>query len=298
MTTTFHGTWPALITPTNVDGGVNFTVLRELVQHLLARQVDGFYVCGATGEGIFMTVEERKQVIETVHEVVAGRVPLIVHVGCMATRDAMALASHAAQVGVNGVSSLLPLLPNTAESARLHYTSIASAAQGLSFFPYLYGGQVDAVTLMRDLAQRIPNLGGAKYTGSNLFELRQLLDLAGERWAIFSGMDEQCAFAAMFGAPGHIGSTLNLMPGVYRQIRQRLAEGNLAAARDLQLRANQVTAVLFSFGFFGALREAMRMLGFECGQPRLPNLPLPEARCEEFHQALAAAGFAELTALR
>jgi N-acetylneuraminate lyase len=272
-------------------------VLRELVQHLLSKQVDGFYVCGATGEGMFMSVEERRQVTETVKQCVGGRVPLIVHVGCVATRDAMTLANHAAEVGVDGVSSLLPLLPNSAESARLHYTSIALAAHGLPFFPYLYGGQVDALTLMRDLSQRISTIGGAKYTGSNLFELRQLLDLAENRWTIFSGMDEQCAFAAMFGAPGHIGSTLNLMPGVYRQIRQSIARGDLSAARDLQLRANRITGVLISYGFFGALREAIRMLGFECGQPRLPNLPLAVERREEFQQALSNAGFAELTAM-
>ena len=295
MTTTFHGTWPALITPVSADGSVNFTVLRELVQHLLSKQVDGFYVCGATGEGMFMSVEERKQVLEAVKQCVGGRVPMIVHVGSVATRDAMALANHAADVGVGGVSSLLPLLPNGAENARVHYTSIAAAAREVPFFPYLYGGQVDAVTLIRDLSERIPNIGGAKYTGSNMFELRQLLELAEGRWTIFSGMDEQCAFAAMFGAPGHIGSTLNLMPGVYRQLRQCIARGDLAAARDLQLRANRVTAVLFSFGFFGALREAMRMLGFDCGEPRLPNLPLPEGRRQEFQQALLAAGFTELT---
>jgi N-acetylneuraminate lyase len=156
---------------------------------------------------------------------------------------------------------------------------------------------VDAVTLMRDLAQRIPNIGGAKYTGSNLFELRQLLELAEQRWTIFSGMDEQCAFAAMFGAPGHIGSTLNLMPGVYRQLRQAIGQGDLVTARDLQLRANRITAALFSFGFFGALREAMRMLGFDCGDPRSPNLPVPEACREELRQALYAAGFNEMTAL-
>ena len=93
---TFHGTWPALITPTNADGGVNFPALSELVERLLARQVDGFYVCGATGEGLFMSVDERRQVIEAVKQHVRGRAPLIVHVGCVSTRDAMLLARHAA----------------------------------------------------------------------------------------------------------------------------------------------------------------------------------------------------------
>ena len=297
MTHLFHGTWPALITPVSAGGDVNFQVLPELVEYLIARRVDGLYVCGATGEGMFMSVVERAQVLETVMQQVQGRVPVIVHVGAVATRDAVALAKHAVEAQVSGVSSLLPLLPAGMETALLHYQSIAAAAQGLGFFPYLYGGQVDAVTLMRNLSQCIPNLGGAKYTGPNLYELRQLLEMGDGRWTIFSGMDEQCAFAAMFGAPAHIGSTLNFMPGVYRQIRLHVEQCELDRARDLQLRANRVISIMLSFGFAGALREVMRMLGFDCGEPRAPIPALPPDRREALRAALSAAGFAELAAM-
>lgn len=101
----------------------------------------------------------------------------------------------------------------------------------------------------------------------------------------------------MSGAPAHIGSTLNLMPGAYRQIRQLAAAGEIAAAMQMQERANRVTATLIAFGFAGALREAMRLLGFEVGEPRQPNLPLPTEKAAALHSALEEAGWSEVVTL-
>ena len=297
MTIGFQGAWPALITPSAPDGGVNTWALRDLTEYLIGKEVDGFYLCGATGEGIWLSLEERRQVVEEVLDQVKGRVPTIVHVGCVATRDAVALAKHARQVGAAGISSILPPLARGPESIYLHYQAIAAAVPELPFLPYLYGGTVDALTLMSALVERIPNLAGSKYTGPNMYELGHLVELAQDRWTIFSGMDEQCIFAAMFGAQGNIGSTLNLMPGVYREIRKSYRDGDLARAQDLQIRANRVTRVLISFGFAGALREAMSLLGFDCGQPRLPNPPLPPEKRQALREELMGADFAALTAI-
>jgi N-acetylneuraminate lyase len=207
------------------------------------------------------------------------------------------LAKHAQQAGVAGISSILPPLARTTESIYLHYQGIAAAAPELPFFPYLFGGTVDALTLMRALVDRIPSLAGTKYTGPNMYELSHLVVLGQDRWTVFSGMDEQCILAAMFGAQGNIGSTLNLMPGAYREIRKSYRDGDLARAQDLQLRANKITRVLISYGFHGALREALGLLGFDCGEPRLPNPPLPSDKRQPLHDELMDAGFAALTAM-
>ena len=79
----------------------------------------------------------------------------------------------------------------------------------------MFGGTVDAIPLMQKL-MGIPSLVETKYSGSNMFEFRQLVKLRQENWTIFSEMDEQCLFAVMAGSHGNVGSTLNFMPGVYR----------------------------------------------------------------------------------
>jgi N-acetylneuraminate lyase len=98
----------------------------------------------------------------------------------------------------------------------------------------------------------------------------------------------------MFGSSGNIGSTLNFMPGVYREIHACCRNGDLERGRELQLQANKVTKVAISYGFPGALKEIMKILGFDCGKPRLPNLPLPAEKRDALRNELQAAGFSEL----
>lgn len=290
---TFSGTWPALVTPFTTDDQVNVSVLRDLVEYLLGKGADGFYTCGATGQGLFMSVKERKRVLETVLDQAQGRVPVIVHVGCVALRDAENLARHAHQAGAAGVSSIIPPLYHDTGSLYAYFEALAAAVPDLPLLPYLYGGPTDTVALMRELMQ-IPSVAGTKYTGPDMYEFKRIAELRSSDWTIFSGMDEQCLFAAMSGASGHIGSTLNIMLGVYRKIRQCYETGDLDQGLALQSRANRVTAALCSVGFPGALREAIRMLGFDCGQPRLPSLPLSEEQREPLHARLEAANFSTL----
>jgi len=300
--TSYRGAWPALLTPSTPDGGVDVHMLEQLTAYLLDKGADGLYVCGSTGEGVSLSVPERCRVAETVAARVAGHVPLIIHVGAVATRDAVALARHARALGVAGVASILPPFGRGIAATYAHYAAIAAAVPDVPFYPYLFGGQVDALTLLQELIARIPNLGGAKYTGSDMFELQALVDLAGARcsetgWTIFSGMDEQCLFAALFGSPANIGSTLNLMPGAYKALRASYEAGDVLRARDLQVRANRVTRVLHRFGFFGAMFEGLRYLGLDCGEPRLPNLPMPVESHATFRAALDAVDFLELAAM-
>lgn len=302
MNNTFHGAWPALITPATSDGGVNLAVLRDVVAYLIEKKVDGLYLCGSTGEGMLLSADDRRSVVEAVMAQVGDSLPVIVHVGSVSTREAVALAGHAQEMRTHGVSSVLPIYLGGLEATYRHYEAIAAAAPDLPFLPYLFGGQINATSLMRELLRRIPNVGGAKYTGPNMYEIAEIIELGDDRsqdkgWTIFSGMDEQCVFAAMMCAPGNIGSTLNVMPGVYRQMRAWYEFGDLAQALNLQKRANRLTGAMISLGFGGALRLGMKLLGFDCGPLRLPQEPLDPAKEEKMQAALEDADFAVLAAM-
>ncbi len=286
----FNGAWPALVTPFTAEDQVNVVVLRELVEYLIDKGIGGFYVCGGTGEGLFMSPGERKVVTETVVDQVDGRVPVIAHIGSMIVGDAVQLAAHAQQIGVAGISSVIPPMFQQSESLYAYFARVGAAAPDVPLLTYIFGGPTDAVALMREL-MTIPTVAGAKYTGPNMYEFREIVGLREDNWNIFSGMDEQCIYAAMQGSCGNIGSTLNYIPGIYREIHGSYKQGNIAKGHELQVRANQVTGVLFSFGFFGALKEVMRMLGFDCGKPRLPQLPFVEEKRNALRSELEAINF-------
>ncbi len=292
----FNGAWPALVTPFTAEDKVNVGVLRELVEYLIDKQVGGFYVCGGTGEGLFMSPEERKLVTETVVDQVNGRVPIIAHIGTMIVADAVQLAQHAQEAGAAGISSVIPPMFQNSQSLHTYFARVGAAAPNIPLLTYIFGGPTDAVALMRQLME-IPTVAGAKYTGPNMYEFREIVELRGDNWSIFSGMDEQCIYAAMQGACGNIGSTLNYIPGIYRKMHSSYEKGNIAKGQELQVRANQVTGVLFSFGFFGALKAVMQMLGFDCGKPRLPQLPFAEERRDELRSELEAIDFFTVAAM-
>jgi N-acetylneuraminate lyase len=295
MLPTFQGAWAALVTPITAEGKVNVRVLRDLVEYLYGQGIGGLYLCGSTGEGLYHSPAERELVVETVLDQLHGRSPVIVHVGTVGTRDAVALAQHAAARGASGISSILPPVARDPESVRTHYQAVAAAAPGLPFYPYLFGGQQDALSLLSGLLPLIPNLAGGKYTGPNMYELWQLVGLRTEGWTIFSGMDEQCVFAAMSGAPACIGSTQNLLPAAYRDMRTLAERGDMVQANDLQTHANRIIRIMFSYGYTGALRVALRWLGFDCGDPCPPIPAVPEAKREQLLDELREAGLAELT---
>lgn len=292
----FDGFWPALITPYTPDDQINVPLLRALVDHFVAKGVSGFYICGSTGEGAFQTVAERTLIAETVLAQSQGRVPVIVHVGAAVINDAVELAAHAQAAGAAGISSIVPPVVYDARGVVPFFERVAAAAPELPFLPYLFGYAKDAVALMHDLAH-IPTLAGTKYTAPNMYEMSRIVAFRSQGWTVFSGMDEQALLGLMYGAAGMIGSTLNLMPGAYREILHLYRRGEIAAALEMQRRANAVTTLLIDAGFVGAFREAMCVLGFDCGRPRLPNLPLPAQQRTVLHESLAELDFAALAAL-
>lgn len=293
---TFSGAWPALVTPFTADNQVNEDAIRDLTDYLMDKGASGFYVCGGTGQGIFMSVAERKLVTETVVNHVQGRVPTIVHVGSQVTGDAVELARHAQAAGVDGISSIIPAGYTDIAGISRYYATVAGSVPELPFLPYLFTSSLNPVALIQAM-QDVPNLAGTKYTGPNMYQFRQLLEARSGSWSVFSGMDEQCVFAAMFGSCGNIGSTLNVMPGIYRKIHSCIQSGDVLQARDLQLRANRVTETLISHGFLGAMAEALKLLGIDCGQPRLPAPPLPKDKRQELRSALEAVDFFEIAAM-
>ena len=293
---TFQGAWPALVTPYTADNQVDVAAINALVDALLDKRVDGFYLCGSTGQGIYQSAAERKVVTETALRRIDGRVPAIVHVGCQALVDATELAAHAQQHGAAGVSSIIPAGFGDLASVSRYYAAVAAAAPTLPFLPYLFTSSLDAVALIQAIGD-IPNLAGSKYTGPNMYEFKRIVESRKGSWSIFSGMDEQCVFAAMCGSCGNIGSTLNLMPGVYRQIHQSYRDGDVLRARDLQVRVNRATETLIAFGFMGALYAALGLLGVDCGAPRLPAQPLAAQQRDALAAALEAVDFFELAAM-
>jgi N-acetylneuraminate lyase len=141
----FSGVIPALLTPHTESGELDTASIAPLVEYLIESGVNGFYVCGSTGEGMSMSVDERKRMLEGVMVACGGRVPVMVMVGACPIKDAVALAQHAHGLGVDAISTVAPgaytalglsdEAPPTFDASIAYFTAVG-AATPLPFYPY------------------------------------------------------------------------------------------------------------------------------------------------------------------
>ena len=268
----FKGVYAAIFTPFHLDDTINFSVFKGLIEYQLNAGLNGCYVCGSTGEGILMTLDERKQLAECAVETMSGRGNIIVHVGALRTQDAVDLAKHAERIGTDAVSAIPPLFfANQFEMTFEHYKRIAEATS-LPFFIYNIPESAGInLTFNQLLALAdISGIAGMKFTSDDLFLLHNLSQHFSDDFALFNGYDEILVAGMMMGAHGGIGSTYNVFPGHYQRIFQHAQRGDFSEAQKWQYSVNRYTRQMLTSGGLGACKHTMKWLGFDCGPARGP----------------------------
>jgi len=289
------GVMPAFITPYDRYGEVNVDMIRRMVAWQMDQGACGFFVCGSTGEGLLLTPEERKLVAETVIETVAGQVPVMVHVGAVATREAASLAAHARKIGAAAVSSIPPVYYKVGLAGMLqHIRGIAEASDLPTFYyhiPALTGVYLSADELV-DAFTSVPGVAGMKYTDSDMFFLWSMLDSAKGNFRVFNGSDQMLIDGLHTGAIGGIGSTYNYQMRNIAGVYNAMLAGEFEKAREYQDKANAVIKVLFRNGANLACEKAiMRLLGFDTGMPRSPMVSFPQEKVDDLRRQLEAIHF-------
>jgi N-acetylneuraminate lyase len=271
----FQGTWPALLTPVGADGKPALAVLEQLADLFVRQGLGGLYVTGSTGQWPLFTPEERRAIVECVIGAVAGRIPVMVHVGAPCTDDAVALARHAARVGADAVSSVTPTYYSHSPDVIFEYYRQIGSATDLPLFAYHLASVSRVAVGPREYAERllrVPNAAGMKITDVDLYTFGLIHTHAGDRLKLFSGADEVMCHAVLSGAVGAIGTFYNLWGPACARARAAFAAGNVEAGRRFMLRFQDAIArVIGSGSTWSFLRAAMRhKYGLDIGMPRPP----------------------------
>jgi N-acetylneuraminate lyase len=270
------GAYSALVTPYTSGNRINVDMIERLVEYQLDNGLRGFFVGGSTGEGMLLSIEERKVLLEAVLRANRGRGKVIAHVGHVSTDEAAALAHHAAGAGADWVSSTAPVyFAQTFEGALYHYRRIAEASD-LPFMVYAFFTTVDPERDARLF--EIKNLCGMKYTNIDYYSVQQLQSRLNKPALFLSGVDEMLVPALASGCfQGGIGMMCNMMPRHFSDIcRLLLDENDLAAARLIQNEANAVIALKHRYGGLPCAKAMMRFIGLDCGPCRGPFPPVTE----------------------
>jgi dihydrodipicolinate synthase/N-acetylneuraminate lyase len=152
-----HGAIAAVVTPLK-DGGrwLDPDSFGPLVGFLAGGGVDGLLACGTTGEGVLLTLDERRRVAEAFLAVRPVGFQVAIHAGAQTTRDTIALAAHALEIGADAVAVIAPpYFPLGSRELFDHLRSAADACDPLPFYVYEFAARsgyaipVDVVTQLR-----------------------------------------------------------------------------------------------------------------------------------------------------
>jgi N-acetylneuraminate lyase len=288
----------AVHTPFHADGSLRLDVVEAQAAHLQAHGIGLAFVGGTTGEGPSLSLEERTALARRWIEVVRGTgLGVVVHVGSNCLADARALAKQAGETGALAVSAFAPsyFKPRDVDALVACCADVASAAPRTPFYfydiPALTGVSLSMPDFLEQAGGRIPTLAGLKFTSPDLMAYQRCLRAGDGAFDVPWGNDETLLAALALGARGAVGSTYNFTAPLYHRMLRAFAAGDLAAARTEQVRSAEIVRLLSGYGYMGAAKAVMTMLGVDVGPARLPNSSLSAAQADELPGRLESLGF-------
>lgn len=291
----------APFTPMNEMGVIKPSSIPDYAKKLKKDGLAGVFICGTTGEGMSLTVAERKIVAQEWIKFQDTDFKVIVHVGTTSVKQSQELGQHAQKIGAYATSTMGPLFlkPNSVNLLVDFCAEIAAAAPNIPFFyyhiPLISGIELSMVDYIDAAKSKIPNFSGVKYTHDNFEEMKKLKEKDGGKWEIFNGFDEHLIDAFSVGVNNAVGSTYNYIYPMFKSMINEYGAGNIDEAREHQIKNNEIISALFDFGGPQIAGKAiMKMLGVDCGPCRLPLSNLSEDSISNLSKKLKEIGFFEL----
>ncbi len=280
MSCCFTGLIAAAHTPFHQDGSLNLSAIDQQAEMFLANPISGAFICGTTGEGKSLSMDERIQVTERWLKAVNGKLPIIVHVGNDSLGECRKLAQHAQANNATAMAAIGPTFFKPADIHELvsYCAQIAEVAPQLPFYyyhiPSMTGLHFSMLEFLNLASEKIANLAGIKYTYHDLSELSQCIRFQNGRYNILFGRDEMLIAALLFDAQGAVGSTYNYAAPLYHQLIQAFKNGDLTKAKDLQILSQKLVRIVQNYNEIAAGKAILTMLGIDCGpvRPPLTNL--------------------------
>ena len=282
----FTGVCTALVTPF-LRGQVNYPMLERLLQAQLDAGIRAIVICGTTGESPTLSDSEKLELFRRSKEFVGDQCKIIAGTGSNCTEHAMYLSQAAQAVGVDGLLLVSPYYNKaTPEGLVTHYSAIAGSVQIpciLYNVPSRTGVDIP-VEVYRKLS-RIPNIAGVKEASSDIVKVARILaECPG--FSVWSGNDEQIVPIMALGGSGVISVLSNVAPEKTKALADAAVDGDFDTAAALQLRLLPLIRSLFSEVNPIPVKAAMKELGFDCGNCRLPLSPMTEENFKKLKAVL------------
>lgn len=288
------GIYPPIPTPFDAQGHFAPGALAENLAHWNRFALRGYVVLGTNGEYVFLTEEEKRQVLKAARAAIPADKLLIAGTGCEATGMTIELTKKAADLGADAALVITPSYYTgrmTPEVLTRHFQAVAEASPIpilIYNMPACTGIDLSAATVAA-MAEH-PNIIGIKESGGNVVKMGDIRRLAGPRFQVLAGSAGFLLPGLSVGAVGGILALANIAPAHCLAIYRHFLEGRWEQARELQVRMIPVNTAVTSGWGVPALKAAMDLLGLYGGPVRAPLLPLAEELKEKLRAILIEGG--------
>ena len=286
----FRGAATALVTPFTPSGEVNYEKLGELLEDQIAQGIDAVVILGTTGESPTLPTDEHIDVVAKSVEFVHGRIPVIAGAGSNSTAEAIDQTRRSEEVGADAILSVTPYYNKTSQKGLVaHFTAIANVTT-LPIIMYNVPSRTGMNISPEAAAEmsRVENLAGIKEC--NIEQIGTMKSLVEPDFQFYTGEDAQIIPMLAWGGLGVISVMSNVIPRDTADICAKWFAGDLDGAVALQLRTLPLIKALFAEVNPIPVKEAMNILGWEVGDPRLPLIPPSQATKDLLAKALAEYG--------
>lgn len=284
----FTGACTALVTPF-LNGNVNYPMLEVLIRRQIDAGIKAIVLCGTTGESSTLSDSEKLEIFQRAKRYAGNACKIIAGTGSNSTQHAVSLSHAAEDVGVDALLVVSPYYNKaTPEGLVAHYSEI-SAGVHIPIVMYNVPGRtgVDIPVSVYQCLSQIPNIVGVKEATTNITKINQILSFCSSHFTLWSGNDEHIVPTIALGGKGIISVLSNIAPVETQAIALAALDGDFDTAADLQLRLQPLIEMLFCEVNPIPVKAAMKLMGYDCGDCRLPLTPFSRENHEKLKKVLS-----------
>ncbi|OBP14750.1 dihydrodipicolinate synthase family protein [Rheinheimera sp. SA_1] len=276
MKVNWQGVYPAVSTQFHSDQSLDLDASQQMLDRLINEGVHGIIVCGTVGENCSLSAAEKRQVLTAAQEVVKGRVPLISGVAETTTALAASYAKDAEKIGIDGLMVLPGMVYKSQPHEAIHH--LLQVAKNTALPVMVYNNPVSysvdiSLDSMAILAEQ-PNIVAVKESTEDTRRISELYNRFGDRFTVFSGVDDIALESLMLGATGWISGLTNVFPQESVAIYNLAKQGRYAEALTIWrwflplLRLDTIPTLV------QCIKLAEQLAGRGSETVRAPRLPL------------------------
>ena len=268
------GIYTALCTPV-FDGKVSRPAMEKLVDFVVDNRNAGLVALGGTGEYCALTNEQRIDAVKMTIAANKGRLPVIAGIIGPGLPEVIEMGNRCKELGVDGIMVVTPYYVVAGQDGIFEYYRQIMRNVNLPLIlyniPYRTGVNMLPETVERLLdADKSGQIVGMKECCTNMSQVLGLLSKVKDRVSILTGEEFLFYQEVSCGAEGAILATSNLFPNIWADLFDLIKAGELERASEIVLRLTPVLRLVFAESNPGPLKEAMKAIGIDCGDPLLP----------------------------